>query len=197
LHLRGEDHDAAAMLLAEHGLADEAFAILHIGKGTPLSLARYPIEPFVAIGCRLRDRFGLRVALTGSPAEREVVDAVVDRIGRGAATLAGKTPLRTLCGVINRAEIVVCPDSGPMHIAATLHVPVVGLFALRSDQPVRWRPLSPNSRVVRSPATRCPVGCTKERCRRFDCIEEIDVEAVTSAVADLLAAGLVAARMPR
>lgn len=182
------DRAAASAVLQEHGVPDRAICGLHVGKGLPLSLERWPTDRFVEIGRRLRDEFGLHVLLTGSAAEQPVVEAVAARMGDGVTSLAGATDLRTLCGIIARCDVFVCPDSGPMHIAAALGVPVVGIFALRTDVPARWQPWSTNSRVIRGPASRCRPGCLKEQCPRFECLEEIDVEAVARAVADLLGA---------
>lgn len=74
-----------------------------------------------------------------------------------------------------------------MHLAAATGVPTVGIFAMRPDQPDRWRPLGARTAVVR-PSYPCPRLHTKENCPDFACIRALDLEAVMNALTGLLSA---------
>ena len=71
-----------------------------------------------------------QVVLCGSPNERE------KKLGHDIETFAlspitnliGKTSLKQLTAILNRADVVIAPDSGPVHIATTQNTPVVGLY---------------------------------------------------------------------
>jgi ADP-heptose:LPS heptosyltransferase len=102
------------------------------------------------------------------------------------AAIAGRTTLMGLAAVLAGSSLVVALDSGPMHIAAALGVPTVGIFALRKDLPDRWRPLGPRVALVR-PAYPCPPWHRKETCRSFACYANLSPQSVVAAARSLFA----------
>ncbi|MDP2958932.1 MAG: glycosyltransferase family 9 protein [Longimicrobiales bacterium] len=89
----------------------------------------WPAERWAALADALHHDFGFQVLLVGGPSAGE--RAAADRILHAAAT----TPLdaladsvRTLIGLVKGSSLVVAPDTGPLHIAHALEVPVVGIF---------------------------------------------------------------------
>ncbi len=91
----------------------------------------WTVENYVALVDYLHDTYGANVVLTGGPTDIE--KEYGDRIAAGAAgpitNLIGDTSLKRLLAVIDGASLVVCPDSGPAHMATTVGTPVVGLYA--------------------------------------------------------------------
>ena len=81
--------------------------------------------------------------------------------------------------------VVIGPDAAPGHIAAALGVPVVAIFAVKSDVVSRWRPWSARSRVVTTAPWVCPKRCVKETCGRFDCMDAFDVDGAVRAATEL------------
>jgi len=73
-----------------------------------------------------------------------------------------------------------------MHIAASLKVPCVGIFALKSDYPMRWHPFGTSYRIVRSFPHNCINNCIKEKCQKFDCLNDIDEYEIVNAVISLI-----------
>ena len=80
------------------------------------------------------------------------------------------------------ARAAVAMDSGPMHVAAAVGTPTVGIFALQSDEPDRWAPNGPHVAVVR-PSYPCPPGHRKETCPDFACVRELDDARILAALA--------------
>jgi ADP-heptose:LPS heptosyltransferase len=78
-------------------------------------------------------------------------------------------------------------DSGPMHVAAAVGAPTVGIFALRSDEPQRWAPLGPRTAVVRGTYP-CPRWHRKETCPDFACVRELPQGEVIAAALRLAGA---------
>jgi ADP-heptose:LPS heptosyltransferase len=72
-------------------------------------------------------------------------------------------------------------DSGPMHIAAAVGAPTVGVFALQSDEPDRWAPRGPRVAVVRATYP-CPPDHRKETCPDFACVALLDVDGILHAL---------------
>lgn len=91
----------------------------------------WTVDNYVALVDYLHDTYAANVALTGGPSDIE--KEYGDRISAGAAgpvtNLIGETTLKQLLAIIDGASLVVCPDSGPAHMATTVGTPVVGLYA--------------------------------------------------------------------
>lgn len=87
-------------------------------------------------------RLGWRVALCGGPSafEREFGDAVLAHAQSRPLDLIGKDTLKQLLALLERATLVLCPDSGPMHMANAVGTPVLGLHA--ASNPARSGPYS-------------------------------------------------------
>lgn len=101
----------------------DPYVVFHPGAAVP---AR---RPAAADSRRLVGELvaaGYRVLVTGSPAERSLTRFVA---AGQAKDLAGRLDLPALAAVLDRAEVVVAPNTGPAHLAAAVGTPVVSLFA--------------------------------------------------------------------
>lgn len=85
---------------------------------------------------------GWRVAVCGggSALERRTADAILAAMHSSAIDLVGRTDLKQLAALLARADAVLSPDSGPVHIANAAGTPVLGLYAC--TDPVRGGPYS-------------------------------------------------------
>ena len=137
--------------------------------GTNWATKRWPVERFAALVKPLRDRFGLPSVAAGSPNEAELAG----RIG-AAVNVAGKTTLRQLVALLERAALVVANDSGPMHIAAALGRPLVTLFG--PTNPARTGPFRRDDAVLRLDIPCSP--CYARRCAHQSCLQWLEVESV-------------------
>lgn len=118
----------------------------------------------------------------GGSADRDRAAEIV-RLAQGRAhSLAGETSLPELIELMRTARAVVTNDSGPMHIAAALGVPVVAVFGPTS--PVRTGPYGKNKVVLQS-AREC-VPCYRRRCGKFHCMEDITPAMVLEKTTGLL-----------
>ena len=91
----------------------------------------WSIESYAAVADYARERYGAVVVLTGG---RRPDGATLRRGDRGAECRSalefiGRTTLKQLLAVLERASVVLCPDSGPAHMATAVRTPVVGLYA--------------------------------------------------------------------
>jgi ADP-heptose:LPS heptosyltransferase len=175
---------AAGEVLAAAGVS-EPFVVLHPTRGISAT-RQWPTQGLGRLGNALRARLGGTLVVSGSAADRSVAEAVAAHCG--GISLAGATPLRAFAAIAERARCVVAMDSGPMHVAAAVGAPTVGIFALQSDEPDRWAPVGARTAVVRATYP-CPVEHRKETCPDFACIRELDVAAIAGAAEALLARG--------
>lgn len=89
-------------------------------------------ERYAAVAEHVARTTGWRIVLTGGagPAEKALTDAVAAQLKTPALNLAGRTSVRTLAAVLAGAEGLLAPDTGPVHLAAAVGTPVVGLYAV-------------------------------------------------------------------
>lgn len=107
--------------------------------------------------------------------------------GRGKIiNLCGKTDLKELLALIAGAKAVVSNDSGPMHIAAALNVPVIALFGPTDSEktgPYGWQKKK-NLKVLRASVPCSP--CFKKKCKEPVCMSNISVETVLDELKEYL-----------
>jgi heptosyltransferase I len=91
----------------------------------------WSVENFAALVSGLQSRHGARVLLTGgnTATEQQYGAAIEKGANPPIINLIGRTSLKQLLAVLARADLLICPDSGPAHIATAVGTPVVGLYA--------------------------------------------------------------------
>jgi len=148
------------------------------------SAKRWLPERFGAAADRVARRVGARVVLVGGPQERPLAEAIAEGMEAPVRVLCGGTTLAELVGVLSRLRLLLTNDSGPMHVAAALGVPLVAVFGSTD-----WRETSPvgsASRVVREPAHCAP--CLLRECPvDHHCMSRVGVDRVASEALELLA----------
>jgi ADP-heptose:LPS heptosyltransferase len=108
-----------------------------------------------------------------------------DRDGKmdSIVNLAGKTNLADLCQLLKRASLFVGVDSGIMHLASSLDIPVVGIFG--PTDPSQVGPQNKRSVVVQKREMEC-VPCDLKGCEERRCLTGLDVKEVFDACEQLL-----------
>jgi ADP-heptose:LPS heptosyltransferase len=169
------------------GLGERPVAIA-LGASKPGN--RWAPERFGAVAARIAGELERPVFLLGAGAERPLAERALAAAagepahgGAPVSDLVGRTDLRQLSALLARAALFVGCDTGPMHLAAARGTRVVALFG--PADPRVTGPYGEGHRVVSAPA-----GSTAGRGR----MQDIEVEAVVSAVREALAEPLAAAR---
>ena len=163
------------------------YLALHAFKGPPVELKRWPLQVFADWARALHQHFELPVVLTGSPSEAPWAEKIAHLAGPGVVNWAGKTDLQGLAALAAGSQAFICPDSGPMHVAAAAGAKVLGIYALQEDFPQRWAPLTPTARILRPQPTGCRPGCRKPTCPDFRCYHSVRPEQVVAEVEKLMA----------
>ena len=94
-------------------------------------LRNWSPQRYAAVADHAARRHGWRIAICGgrSELERRTADAILAAMREPALDLVGKDTLKQLMALLQRADAVLCPDSGPAHIANALGTKVIGLYA--------------------------------------------------------------------
>jgi heptosyltransferase-1 len=161
--------------LSAHGMG--TFAILNPGAGW--GAKRWPAERYGQVAGKLASA-GVRSIVNYGPGE-ESLAREVEAAGAGAAK-AMKCSITELVSLTRRARLFVGGDTGPMHLAAALGVPVVAIFG--PTDPTRNGPYGTRGIVLRNPASSTS---HRRRSQPDDGLLEIGAERVVAAVRELLA----------
>jgi heptosyltransferase II len=167
--------EEAGRILDSFGLAEEE-RIMGLGPGATFGPAKqwFP-ERFAALADRFSRDGDVRILVFGSRADMPTASLLVRKAQSPMIDLTGQTSLRQVIGLIARCRLFVSNDSGLMHVAAALGVPVLAIFG--STDAVRTGPLGKKCRVVKSPLPCSP--CLKPRCpQNRECMEGISVDEV-------------------
>ena len=187
------DRPSAVVERARAGLgADPARPFALVNPGAAWASKRWAPARFGALAHGLWIARGLRSLVLWGPGERALAEQVV-AAAAGAAAPAPATTVGELVALARAAAVVVSGDTGPLHVAAAVGTPTVGIYG--PSDPRRNGPWSPRDVVVAPrQACRCRqdrAGSPGEVVRRCDqarpCLASIPVEAVAGAVARRLA----------
>lgn len=158
----GDEQFAAA----QSARFDNAFAILNPGGGWPTKL--WNTHGFALIADRLWGTYGISSAVTYGPGEETWAQAIVAQAKSGAAT-ALKTSLKEFWALAQRAQLFLGGDTGPMHLAAAAHTPIVAFFGPTSAR--RNGPFAAADVVIERDDLDCRVDCYRRRCSHTSCMK--------------------------
>lgn len=176
-----QEKEHVEKLLFESGVKDGDILVMVNPSGRWQS-KRWGIGKFASLCDVLNSEYGVKTVIIGGPEDTRTSCEVKDLMKTVPIITAGKTTIKGLVVLLSKAKVLVTNDSGPMHIAAALNVPVVAIFG--PTDPVRTGPYGKGHIVVRKEMPCSP--CFKKYCRDLLCMEEISVEDVKVAVREAL-----------
>lgn len=90
------------------------------------------VERYVEVIDKAAEKWGTNVVLTGGPSaeEKAFSQAIADKTMTDCLVLTGRTNLKQMAALLGAVDVLVAPDTGPVHIATAMNTPVVGLYAV-------------------------------------------------------------------
>ncbi|MEA3490191.1 MAG: glycosyltransferase family 9 protein [Candidatus Omnitrophota bacterium] len=181
-----EDKEFTEGFFRENNINNDDIIIgMHAGSGQrQASFRRWPIARFASLIDLANRELGAQVILIGGSNEKDLVGQLAET-GVKFVSSVGRTDFHQLASLMGKCDIVVGNDSGLMHFAASLGVPVVAIFG-----PTDYRktcPVSKHVRIVRKGIKCSP--CYKRgrvKCKRMECFSLIEPEEVFAKVKELL-----------
>ena len=175
IHVAQRDMDSARGLLASNGI-NEDDTLLGLSPGAIYGPAkRWPGERFAVIGDRAVRHWGAKILIFGSRGEQDVCRGVARAMEEESLDLSGKVSLGEALALVRQCRFFVTNDSGLMHVAAGLNVPLVAVFG--STDAVATGPRGRYSRVVQHSVDCAP--CLKKECPDdFRCMLDIGADEV-------------------
>jgi heptosyltransferase-2 len=174
---------AEEILLKRHLSLDER--IIGINPGATYGPAKqWPVDRYARLADRIQDFSKVRVIIFGGPGDKRLGQTISGKMRHRPVDLSGETSLGEAMALIERCELFITNDSGLMHVAAALNVPLVAVFG--STNPVATGPLGLNSKVVQAAVPCSP--CLNSECPEghLKCMDQIDVDRVFDVVKEML-----------
>ena len=164
------------------GVLPERFAV--IAPGARWETKKWPADFFCSVISSLARREpGLKFLLAGTRDEAEDAEVILAKCGGlPVASVCGKTSVGELLETVRMSSLMICNDSGPMHIAAALGVPVVAMFG--PTDPALTGPYCEKKSVF-IPEIACN-RCFLRYCKDSGCHASVDPEEVAEASFNLL-----------
>jgi len=174
--------EEARILLLRHGINPDKF--ICVAPGAQFGGAkRYPAESYAQILSSLSEE-GWDVLVLGTPAEREIAELCVSKVKGTYWNAAGETSLRQALQLVSATHLMLCNDSGLMHVAAGMGIPTVTMFG--ATDPARTSPSGKQVKVLYEPASCSP--CLQRECdvQGHPCMQNMLPEMVRDACLQFL-----------
>lgn len=142
----------------------------------------WPAEYCAKLSDNLAQKLNARILFTGTAQDKDYIKAIISHTHCKPINACGQTSFMQLGALIRRCRVFVSVDSAPLHIAAAVGVPFVALFG--PTDPKRHLPYSEKFVLIRKELKCAP--CYRPRCATKNCMRQIKVEEVQTAVLDLI-----------
>ena len=155
--------------------------VIGIHPGGHYYTQRWPAHHFALLADRLYGK--AKIVLLGTKAEMELINNI-KRNMRNKPIVFYSDSVRSLIAALHRCNLLVCNNSGPLHLAAALGVPTVSTMG--PTDPQKWWPLGEKNVVIRKNLPCMPCNSGRCRIRTHACMTEITVEEMEESVNKLL-----------
>ncbi len=184
--LKQESEIWADAVLRKNGIKQHD-KILAINPGASCPSKVWPADRFAHVADVLADKHNFKIVVLSGPKDVKLADEFMSYIKHPVVNLAGKTSVSQLASVLKRSRLFISNDSGPVHIASALDIPVISIFG-RSQKglsPKRWGPVGAKNKVLHKDIG-C-VECLAHNCiKEFACLKAITIDEVVDAAEEIL-----------
>ncbi len=166
----------------EEDIAQEYIRGLHLDPGRPL-IALHPgakdrykcwhKDKFIELG-QLLTKVPLSLLITGTPEERDLIMAISSQIPE-AKIITKPLPLRNFAALLQKMDLLITNDTGPLHLAIALETPAIGLYA-PTDPKICGPYHAKYASIIAKPRTCTP--CLRRKCRYPFCLLQITPQEV-------------------
>lgn len=159
--------------------------IIHPGTSKFGSYKQWPPSNYALLGDMILDTYEANVVFTWGPYEFGVVKEILKKMKHEATPACETRSIKQLIELIKRASLFIGGDTGPLHIASTLDIPVVGIYGPKD--PEIYGPYNGKAIVIKKDVPCSP--CRKRTCGDPICMSSLLPEDVFLGVKELFTAG--------
>jgi len=157
--------------------------VVGINTGGGWYTKRWGLDRYALLADRLAELYGATILLTWGPGQLPEAREVASLM-KHAPLIPPTTSLSELGALLKRCTVLISNDSGPMHMAAAVGTPVLGIYG--PTNPALQGPFGPRNLTVRNEGLDC-LGCNLTTCPiSHPCMQDLPVERVLAGVELLL-----------
>lgn len=172
-NLSSAEKEDAQNLLSSWNIDQDTY-IIGIHPGGSSFDKRWPEKQYAELADKLVHNYDATVLILCGPDELALAENIQEAMQSESIVYAPKS-IRELGSLFSHCNLVVCNDSGPMHIAAALDVPTVAIFGPTDH--VAWYPMSEKASIVRRDMPCWP--CSAHKCKiGWECTKKLPVDMV-------------------
>lgn len=162
-----EDRDHIDALLRENQVADP-FVVINAGAKSHLK--RWTAEGFADVADKLIGECKVSVIFVGMPEDKEVVAKILFKMKEKPVNFVGKTNIRQLAALLERAKLLITNDSAPLHLGCAVGAKVLAIFGPTS--PEKYGPTGELDIVMSTKLSCSP--CESATCKfNYECMKLI------------------------
>lgn len=179
-----ESERSKANQLFKHEGIIEGDLIIGLFPGAGWKLREWMPERFATIGDKLVTTFNAKVVIFGGSTDVDLVNHIVNTMDEYAYNFAGKLNLRDLASCVEKCDLFISNDTGPMHIATAVGTPTVALFGPGNH--IRFQPIGDIHTLLRHDVPCSPCKQFTGKCKNNICMKGITVDDVWESICRIL-----------
>jgi heptosyltransferase-2 len=187
MHLTAESQEAMQAYLQQELPESRMRPLVAVAPGAHWATKRWPVERFAAVAQTLAQTQQAAVVVLGSAEDRQLAQELCQQLSVPVLNSTGTLSLMHTAALLQQCHLLLSNDSGLMHMAAALRVPVVAIFG-PTVQEFGFYPFKASAQVV-SAAVACRPCSTKgsTRCPRghHQCMQQVTVAHVLAAASKI------------
>ena len=177
--LNDEDFNFAYSFWKENDLEEKTVICLHPGCGENGKPREWEVGNYIKLGRRLVDYDeNIRILITGAKLEEDRCKEIADGIGKNTINTAGKFPLDNVVALVKKAKLIVCSNTGMLHIASCVGTKTMGLHG--PTNPAKWGSYNKNAVLIQSDKFCSPClylghdyGCQAPQCMAHISVDDV------------------------
>lgn len=177
--LNDEDYNFANRFWLENSLDGRTVICLHPGCGENGRPREWEVKNYIELGRRLVEYDeNIRVLITGAKLEEDRCKTIAEGIGRNTINTAGMYPLDNVVALVKKSKLIVCSNTGMLHIASCVGTKTMGLHG--PTNPVKWGSFNKNAVLIQSDKFCSPClylghdyGCQAPQCMAHISVDDV------------------------
>lgn len=161
---------------------DRREKLIALNTGGTWPTKRWTTEGFAHLGDVLNREYG-KVIFVGSAGDLVRVEEIVKLMKTKPVIAAGKTTLKELAALLDRCDLVISNDSGPVHVAAAVGTPTITIFGPSDD--VKYRPLGEKHKIVKTRIDCRPCGEHQCPLEHHNCMRDISIDDIIKLIEEI------------
>lgn len=185
IHLTKKDKQKIDSLLIQNKLNKKDILVgIHPGCGLNNPKRKWQKEKFAQLADFLIEKYDYKIFFTGGNREKRLIKEIQSFMKNKSLDFSNSTNLRELSELISKCKFFVSNDTGPLHIASAMNIPVISFFG--PNIPLLYGPLGKNNLTFykKLPCSPCTTNFNEKttKCKHFKCINNISFEEVKNKI---------------